>query len=534
MTDQKYKLLWRGKESGPYTPSEIRQLWESQKINGAYQVVLDSGLVLVEEFLPKFEEEREIEISTQTQLLQTYAAAERQRQETALTEAERLRQQNEKRVQEQKLAENNSGKKYFLFINNQKKGPFTQKAIQIQIDGGKADSNTMIWTEEVGDWVQLSGYSEFDFSGKNSNRKIFTGIAISFVLVLLLLGAGYGYLQTEEIKLAERKEQTTLKSSEVEIVDKIDDEDNKILVSELDEVISVEPSVKQGTDEPPTVPEKDVHSESSADPLSEEIIKQKVAMVLCGLKCITSEGRKIEIPWLGQGSGFLVNQNGYLFSNQHVVESVDNFSRSKKKMTEFKKIFQKFDFEDVHPTIWVFFGEDEKYEAEIIHISEKYDFAILKAKGLRNKHYFNLSATDKIKRGTKVYTLGFPGASQQFTEGEADLKSDKKGIQDFYSRSDFGYVQKSGEISVLKDTLREGKVIEHDATINGGNSGGPLIDKIGIVQGINTWGAINEIKRTKDGKIIGHVDVAHGTFLSLSIAQLRTEIMKNDVDVTWE
>ena len=82
--------------------------------------------------------------------------------------------------------------------------------------------------------------------------------------------------------------------------------------------------------------------------------------------------------------------------------------------------------------------------------------------------------------------------------------------------------------------MREGKVIEHDATINGGNSGGPLIDKTGIVQGINTWGAINEIKRTKDGKLTGHVDVAHGTFLSLSIAQLRTEIMKNDVDVTWE
>ena len=38
----------------------------------------------------------------------------------------------------------------------------------------------------------------------------------------------------------------------------------------------------------------------------------------------------------------------------------------------------------------------------------------------------------------------------------------------------------------------------------------------------------------KDGKPTGHVDVAHGTFYSLSIAQLRTEIMKNNLDVTWE
>ena len=530
MTEQKYRLLWRGKELGPYTPSEIRQLWESQKINGAYQVVLDSGLALVEEFLPKFEQEKDIEISNQTQLLQAQATAERQRQETALIEAERLRQQNEQRTQEQKLSENNSGKKYFLFINNQKKGPFTQKAIQIQIDGGKADSNTMIWTEEVGDWVQLSGYSEFDFSGKNTNRKIFLGIAFSFLLVLLLLGAGYWYLKIEEIKLAERREQTTLKSSEVEIVDNTDHEYNKILVSEADQVISIEPSVKQGTDEPPTVPEKDVHSESSTYSLDEEIIKQKVALVVCGQTIINSAGEKFEHRE-GTGSGFLVNDYGYILTNQHVVQSIDDALRAKSKLNALK---EKYNFEDIIPTIWVFFGEDEKYEAEIIHISEKYDFAILKAKGLRNKHYFNLSATDKIKRGTKVYTLGFPAISRKIFVGEADLKSNKKGIQDYFSKSDFGYVQKAGEVSVVKNTLKDGKVIEHDATINGGNSGGPLIDKTGIVQGINTWVAASISSTDKDGKLTGHVDVAHGTFLSLSIAQLRTEIMKNDVDVTWE
>ena len=531
MTEHKYKLLWRGKESGPYTPSEIRQLWESQKINGAYQVVLDSGLALVEEFLPNFEQEKDIEISNQTQLLQAQATAERQRQETALIEAERLRQQNEQRTQEQKLAENNSGKKYFLFINNQKKGPFTQKAIQIQIDGGKADSNTMIWTEEVGDWVQLSGYSEFDFSGKSSNRKIFTGIAISFVLVLLLLGAGYGYLKIEEIKLAERKGQATLRNSEVEIVDKTDDEPNKILVSKADEVISVEPSEEQISTVTPPVPADDIHSEIFTDPLDEEIIKQKVAWVVCGWKCITKKGKKIEEPY-NIGSGFTVNKNGYIFTNKHVIEDVDDFSRAKSYIEEMKK---KFKYEEIFPSAWVFFGENEKYEAEIIHVSEKYDFAILKAKGLRNKHYFNLSSKDKIKRGTKVFTLGFPGASQEFTKGERDLNSNKKVIQDYFSKSDFEYVQKAGEVSVIKNALESGRVIEHDATINRGNSGGALIDEKGLVQGINTWTLSDgKIQRNDKGEISDHVRVSHGTFYSLSIAQLRTEIMKNNVDVTWE
>ncbi len=527
MTEQKYKLLWRGKESGPYTPSEIRQLWESQKINGAYQVVLESGLVLVEEFLPNFEQEKEIEISNQTQLLQAQAAAERQRQETALVETERLRQQNEK----QKLAGNHDGKKYFLIVDNQKKGPFTQKAIQIQIDGGKADSNTMVWTEEVGDWVQLSGYSEFDFSGKNSNQKIYTGIAISFVLVLLLLGAGYGYLKLEEIKLAETKGQTTLMNSEVEIVEKTDDDDKKFLVSEVDEVISIKPSIKQGSGAKPSVPEKDVNLESSTDPLDEEIIKQKVAWVVCGRKIIRSEGKKVEVPMSG-GSGFLVNKNGYIFTNQHVVEGVDNDLRAKSKLNELK---DKYKLEDIIPMIWVFFGEDEKYEAEIIHVSEKYDFAILKAEELKNKYFFNLSSSDEIKRGTKVFTLGFPGASREFTEGEVSLKSNKKGVQDFFSKSDFGYVQKSGEISVIKESLERGRVIEHDATINRGNSGGALIDEEGLVQGINTWTySDGKIQRNDKGELIDHVRVAHGTFYSLSIAQLRTEIMKNNVDVTWE
>ena len=40
-------------------------------------------------------------------------------------------------------------------------------------------------------------------------------------------------------------------------------------------------------------------------------------------------------------------------------------------------------------------------------------------------------------------------------------------------------------------------VIEHDATINGGNSGGPLIDNFGVVRGINTWSIVNKIEWIK-------------------------------------
>ena len=56
----------------------------------------------------------------------------------------------------------------------------------------------------------------------------------------------------------------------------------RFLVSKADEVISVEPSEEQISTVTPAVPKKDVYLESSIYPLDEEIIKQKVALVVCG------------------------------------------------------------------------------------------------------------------------------------------------------------------------------------------------------------------------------------------------------------
>jgi S1-C subfamily serine protease len=266
--------------------------------------------------------------------------------------------------------------------------------------------------------------------------------------------------------------------------------------------------------------------------LSEETLKKMIALVVCGWKETRATGEKREGFFGTTGSGLLVTPDGYVFTNKHVVEEVDNKSRA---ATEIREIKEKRNLEELKPTIWVFFGQEAKYEAEIIHISEEFDFAILKAKGMNDASHFSLSSSDKMPRGTGVKTLGFPGASmgaKTKEERAAIWATKKKVVQNYFQESDFEYVQKSGTVSVIKTTKGRGKVIEHDAAINGGNSGGPLVDANGVVVGINTWTASSWIEKGEDNSTI--VVSPKGTFFSLSMKQFQDEIERESVKVKWK
>lgn len=85
-----------------------------------------------------------------------------------------------------------------------------------------------------------------------------------------------------------------------------------------------------------------------------------------------------------------------------------------------------------------------------------------------------------LKEGERVFALGYPATSDIIEEGDYGTKV-VAGVQDVTITG--GVISRFTTSKVLGDT----RVIQHDAQINGGNSGGPLLNEDGVVVGINTW-----------------------------------------------
>lgn len=142
----------------------------------------------------------------------------------------------------------------------------------------------------------------------------------------------------------------------------------------------------------------------------------------------------------GLGSGFIVDDDGYILTNNHVIEGVD-------------KILVKL------------LGDEKKYEAKVIGTDPKTDLALIKINAGKKLPPVKLGDSDKIEVGEWVIAIGNPfGLEETVTVGVVSAKG----------RSGFGITQ-------YED------FIQTDAAINPGNSGGPLVNLRGEVIGINTF-----------------------------------------------
>lgn len=245
-------------------------------------------------------------------------------------------------------------------------------------------------------------------------------------------------------------------------------------------------------------------------------LNQAIGFLVSGKRYVTKEGKILEFP-LGNGSCFMISPSGYALTNKHVVDSTLQLQRAKNKL---KSERDAQGLEDIEPILVAFFG-GKSYPVEVVFVSDSYDMAVVKVRR-QSSPYFRLSEAT-IDRRSKVWAFGFPGAA---IDKSAILEKVKKAIRAEgdsrmkrqFSRQDFKYTSTGGGVSRVVEQGNDGEVIQHDAPINAGNSGGPLVSSDGVVFGINTRVA------TK----------AQGIFFSLTLKQLRAEIDEHVPDAVWK
>lgn len=196
---------------------------------------------------------------------------------------------------------------------------------------------------------------------------------------------------------------------------------------------------------------------------------------------------------LGSGSGFLLNNQGYLATNVHVIDGPGTLFVLQARGNQ------------------IHFWEANAYSQ---HPGK--DLAILRVPGLSGRPVVFPSA--EPKKATAVYAVGYPGqaddAAQRWSFVEALLeqyrKKEANSIPMDPAYSDYVNTSiKQGFIESLRSrdwgyptSNARCRVIFHSTPITGGNSGGPLFNKEGQVVGVNTRGQ-GEAK--VDGVLLGNV-----------------------------
>ncbi|HKG26862.1 MAG TPA: trypsin-like peptidase domain-containing protein [Thermomicrobiales bacterium] len=155
-------------------------------------------------------------------------------------------------------------------------------------------------------------------------------------------------------------------------------------------------------------------------------------------------GAETGVQPVGSGTGFVIDNDGHIVTNWHVVNGGDKF--------------------------FVIFSDGTKRDATLVGSDEVSDLAVVQVTG-KVPATVGFGDSSALKPGEPVLAIGSPlGAfSNTVTEG-------------IIGATGRNFPYSSGGPQVYDD------LIQHDAAINPGNSGGPLLDLEGNVIGVNTLG----------------------------------------------
>ncbi len=150
------------------------------------------------------------------------------------------------------------------------------------------------------------------------------------------------------------------------------------------------------------------------------------------------------VPQQGQGSGFILNKDGLILTNNHVI---NNAQRVEVKLSN-----------------------THTYKARVLAVDKGHDLALLKIDNAPNLTPATLASSQGLVVGQRVYAIGNPfGLQGTMTRGIISAIRSIRGP----------------EQNPIEDA------IQTDASINPGNSGGPLLNSRGEVIGITTMIASN-------------------------------------------
>jgi S1-C subfamily serine protease len=150
------------------------------------------------------------------------------------------------------------------------------------------------------------------------------------------------------------------------------------------------------------------------------------------------------VPEQGQGSGFIIDKQGHILTNNHVVEGAQSV-----EVTLFDK---------------------KKYRATVLDKDKAHDLALLQINNAPDLEPATLADSTHLMVGQRVYAIGNPfGFQGTMTRG---IISALRSVQ-------------------LPSGMKIDNAIQTDASVNPGNSGGPLLNSRGEVIGITTMIASN-------------------------------------------
>lgn len=236
-------------------------------------------------------------------------------------------------------------------------------------------------------------------------------VALSFALISSLIGLSLGLLAADKKPASPPLKKPTLKVD----ASPVSDAKSPVVTSYADALEAIRPAVIS------------VYSSKTVREQVPEFFRQR------GL-----QGR--EQKQRGLGSGVIISPDGYILTNNHVVEEADELK--------------------------VLLGDDREFTAKVIGADPKTDVAVIKIEA-ENLPTVTLADSSKLRVGDVVFAIGNPlGVGQTVTMGIVSATGRKVGILD--------------EVQGYED------FIQTDAAINQGNSGGALIDARGRLVGINS------------------------------------------------